>query len=72
MIKNVETFLKNSWESDDVKKAIELLEEKDLDATKAAEVVKDLTEKDDCNIGLKSIQALLSKKGYESGDLKGQ
>ncbi|XP_044745633.1 enolase-phosphatase E1-like isoform X2 [Coccinella septempunctata] len=71
IIKNAEEFLKNSWETEEVKKSIEQFEEKDLDVTKAAEVVKNLTEKDDSNKGLKTIQGLLLKKGYDSGELKG-
>lgn len=71
IIKNAEEFLKNSWENEDVKKAISQFEEKDLDITKATEVIKNLTEKDDSNSGLKIIQGMLLKKGYESGELKG-
>ncbi|KAK9871925.1 hypothetical protein WA026_015172 [Henosepilachna vigintioctopunctata] len=69
--KSVDEFLKSSWEDEEVKKAVSQFEEKDLDVTKATEIVKTLTEKNDSNVGLKTIQGLIFKKGYESGELKG-
>ncbi|KAL3286763.1 hypothetical protein HHI36_001256 [Cryptolaemus montrouzieri] len=68
--KNIEEYLKNNWQDEEVKKAISQFEEKDLDVLKATELVKTLTEKNENNIGLKAIQGLVFTKGYKDGELK--
>lgn len=68
--KHAEEFLKTHWEDEDVKTAVKLLTDEDLDVGKAVEFIKDLTEKNSNNAGLKKLQALIYQKGFENGELK--
>lgn len=52
-----------------MKEAVKLLRD-DLDIQKCVAVIKELTEKDDKNLGLRKLHSLISQKGYESGELK--
>nr|CAH7718979.1 unnamed protein product [Callosobruchus chinensis] len=69
--KQGEEFLKEKWEEETVKAAVKQLKDDTLDAEGAFKLLKELTEKNDNNEGLKTLQGLIFKKGYESGDLKG-
>ncbi|KAG5869940.1 hypothetical protein JTB14_013786 [Gonioctena quinquepunctata] len=68
--KQAEDFLKNSWEEKYVKDAVESLQNDVSDVEEAINLVRALTEKGSENKGLKTIQGLIYKKGYESGELK--
>ncbi|CAG9834521.1 unnamed protein product [Diabrotica balteata] len=67
--KQAETFLKESWEEQEVKDAVKLIKD-DLDQEAAIPLIKELTEKNSDNEGLKKVQGLIYKKGYKSGELK--
>ncbi|CAH2000660.1 unnamed protein product [Acanthoscelides obtectus] len=69
--KQGEEFLKEKWEDETVKAAVKQLKDDISDAEGAFKLLKELTEKEDSNEGLKTLQGLICKKGYESGDLKG-
>lgn len=72
-VTQAEAYLKTNWEDAAVKEAVKNLNpEKELDASAAFETIKELTDKNSENIGLKTLQGLLFKKGYEDGDLKAQ
>ncbi|CAG9860759.1 unnamed protein product [Phyllotreta striolata] len=68
--KQVETFLKEKWDDEAVKEAVKSLKDDTLDQEAAVALVKELTEKNSDNKGLKTLQGLIYKKGYESGELK--
>lgn len=74
MTKHVEEVLKAKWEDESVQKAVKQLKEDDdkLDLEAATKLVKELTESQSDNAGLKTIQGLIYEKGYKSGDLKSQ
>lgn len=70
-VKHAEEYLKANWESDDVKEAVkELPEGAEAEVAKAVEQFTKATNDDTDNKGAKSLQGLIYKKGYESGDLK--
>lgn len=73
-MKQLETFLKEKWEDDSIKECIKLIKEEgsDLDLAGAIERIKALTEEDSSNKGLKTLQGLIYKDGYEKGELKAQ
>lgn len=68
----MESFLKSKWEDDTVKGCIKNMQgEGDaLEVTSAVELVKSLIEKGSTNKGLKDLQGLIYKQGYENGELK--
>ncbi|XP_066142475.1 enolase-phosphatase E1-like isoform X2 [Euwallacea fornicatus] len=70
--KNAEEVLKVKWEEEDVKSAVKKLKEgeEEIDLETTAKLVKELTENESDNPGLKALQGIISEKGYESGDLK--
>ncbi|KAJ8925343.1 hypothetical protein NQ315_009173, partial [Exocentrus adspersus] len=68
--KQAEDFLKAQWEDGTVKEAVKALKDTELDLAGATAAVKDLTEQNSENKGLKTIQGLIYKKGYEDGGLK--
>ncbi|KAJ8966773.1 hypothetical protein NQ314_003311 [Rhamnusium bicolor] len=70
--KQAEDFLKTHWENDAVKEAVKILKDSELDLAGATTAVKEFTEQNSENKGLKTIQGLIYKKGYENGDLKAQ
>lgn len=63
--------MKAHWEEKDVKEAVKLLND-DLEIEKCVALIKELTEKEDKNLGLRKLHSLISQKGYESGELKGR
>lgn len=66
---HAEEFLKAHWEEKDVKEAAKLLKD-DLDIEKCVALIKELTEKEDKNLGLRRLHSLISQMGYENGELK--
>nr|XP_023016910.1 enolase-phosphatase E1-like [Leptinotarsa decemlineata] len=71
ILKQAKEYLKKSWEDEDVKEAIRLILKNDaVDIEETVRIIKELTEKNSDNKGLKTLQGLISKKGYESGNLK--
>lgn len=73
-VKQAEEFLKSNWEEEAVKTAVKSLQDisDELDLKKATDLFKELTEKNDENAALKTLQGLIYKKGYEDGELKAQ
>lgn len=69
--KHAETFLKAKWDEEPIKECLKKIGE-NLDLTAAIEKVKTLTEEQSSNEGLKTLQGLIYKDGYEKGDLKAQ
>lgn len=68
--KQAESFIKEAWEDETVKEAVKLLKDGDLDQEAATALIKELTQKNSENKGLKTIQGLIYKKGYKDGELK--
>ncbi|XP_044263789.1 enolase-phosphatase E1 [Tribolium madens] len=70
--KQAEPFLQKKWEEESIKDCIKLIQEGDanLDLAAAVERVKALTQEDSSNKGLKTLQGLIYKDGYEKGELK--
>ncbi|KAL1514009.1 hypothetical protein ABEB36_003338 [Hypothenemus hampei] len=70
--KNAEEVLKSKWEEDSVKEAVKQLKEgeEEIDLDTAVNLIKELTESNSENPGLKTLQGIIYAKGYESGDLK--
>jgi len=65
------SFFKDSWDTDEVKQAVKLLEgDAKLDVDGAVKLLKKLTEENSDNKGLKTLQGFIYKKGYEDGSLK--
>lgn len=74
VVKQAESFLKANWDDAEVQKSVKLLllENVEANASAVAAAVKDLTEKSSDNEGLKNLQGLIARTGYEDGSLKGQ
>lgn len=70
---NADEFLKTNWEDEIVKEAVKTLNtEKDLNLEEATKLFKEFTEASSSNAGLKTLQGLIYKKGYDGGDIKAQ
>lgn len=69
-IENAEEYLKTNWETDEVKHAVKLLfsDDENPDIAKTVEALKAAKE----NEGVKILQGLVYRKGYEDGSLKAQ
>ncbi|XP_975603.1 enolase-phosphatase E1 [Tribolium castaneum] len=71
VVKQAEPFLQEKWEEESIKDCIKLIKgDADLDLAAAVERVKALTQEDSSNKGLKTLQGLIYKDGYEKGELK--
>lgn len=73
--KNIEEYLTSKWDDEEVKKLVAELKgdgEELADVTKAVERFNTLTDENSVNVGLKTMQGLLYKQGYEKGELKAQ
>jgi enolase-phosphatase E1 len=72
VIKQADAFLQAKWDEEAVKECIQQIKEDgaDLDVAGAVERVKTLTDQQSSNKGLKTLQGLIYKDGYEKGDLK--
>lgn len=71
--KNIEEYLTSKWDDEEVKKLVAELKgdgEELADVTKAVERFNTLTDENSVNVGLKTMQGLLYKQGYEKGELK--
>lgn len=56
-----------------MKEAVKALNgEKELTLEEATKLFKDLTEASSDNVGVKTLQGLIYKKGYTAGDIKAQ
>lgn len=70
---HIKEYLQAHTEDVAVKEALkEIQGEKKLDPEGLVETFKTLTDKDTDNKGVKTLQGLILKKGYDSGNLKGQ
>lgn len=70
----MEEVLTAKWDDETLKSAVKQLKEgeDEINLEAAVKLVKDLTESESENAGLKTIQGIVYQKGYESGDLKAQ
>lgn len=68
--KNCEEYLKANFEKEDVKKAVKLLKDDIADVDAAVSTFKQLAADNSDNEGLKLIQGLIYKEGYDSDKLK--
>jgi len=66
------TYLKDHWDDEETKEAVKLLQDGDtvLDVDGAVQRFKKLTDENSDNKGLKTLQGIIYKKGYEDGTLK--
>lgn len=71
VVKNGEEFLKNNWDDENLKNIISEFNEKDLDATKTSNLLKQFTKEKSKNQAFKKLQALIIEQGYVKGDFKG-
>lgn len=67
---HAEEFLKEKWEDKEIKEAVKLLKDEELDVEKSIAILKELTEANSNNAGLAKLRALICKKGFDSGELK--
>lgn len=73
VVENAEEFLKDSWEVSSVQEAVKKLDgEKELDLAGATKAVKEFTDSNSENPGLKSLQGLIYESGYKKGSMKAQ
>jgi hypothetical protein len=74
VIKQADAFLQAKWDEEAVKECLQQIKDDgaDLDVAGAVERVKTLTDQQSSNKGLKTLQGLIYKDGYEKGDLKAQ
>lgn len=70
---NIGEYLKTNWEDEAVKEAVKVLnDERELTVEEATKLFKELTESSSDNVGAKTLQGLIYKKGYVGGELKAQ
>ncbi|XP_018332367.1 enolase-phosphatase E1 isoform X2 [Agrilus planipennis] len=62
---NIQSFLELNWNKEEVQHALKLLSNKSTKLEEAVEMVKEKTNKNEMNEGLKVLQGLLYQKGYE-------
>lgn len=70
VIKHAEEYLKANWDVNEVKEAVKELKDEELDIEKATKLLQQMTLDNEENKGLKTLQGMIYKKGYEDGELK--